>query len=131
MYDVWKAQLSKEELSAFQSLKSQEKSQQRTLSVREAIDRSLEHFLERNSVAETNRILGHAMSLSYGAGHSLQDFENDLAGRDNILYGSDGVIPILTTKEMVRSEDQMISKVVDSKGKNKPIHPNYKIKGTF
>jgi conjugative relaxase-like TrwC/TraI family protein len=131
LYDVWKAQLSKEELSAFQSLKSQEKSQQRTLSVREAIDRSLEHFLERNSVAETDRILGHAMSLSYGTGHSLQDFENDLAGRDNILYGSDGVTPILSTKEMVKSEDQMISKAINGFSKNKPIHPNYKIKRDF
>jgi conjugative relaxase-like TrwC/TraI family protein len=131
LLDVWKAQLSDTELSVLQSLKNQESNANRKISVREAIDRSIEHFLERNSIAETDRVIGHAMSLCYGMGHDLKEFERDLAQRDNIIYGSDGIIPILSTTELVRSENELITKATNGKGTIRPINPNYKIKREY
>ncbi|MDW3210279.1 MAG: MobF family relaxase [Reichenbachiella sp.] len=131
LYDLWKDQLSKEEFEALQNIKGEYKGKSNSISVKEAIDRSLSHFLQKNSIAEEKRVLGHAMALSFGSGHSPADFEKELNSRDNILKSEENNINIITTREMVHFEDFMISLATEGKGKFKPLNSDYKIKRDF
>ncbi|MEQ6117920.1 AAA family ATPase [Reichenbachiella sp. MALMAid0571] len=131
LYDLWKSQLSKEEFDALQNLKGLSKRTSNAISPKEAIDRSLEHFLQRASIAETNRVLGKAMEISYGSGHSPADFEKELKSREDILYSEEHGVPILSTRQMVRMEERMITMAVSGKGKFKALNPEYKIKREF
>ena len=131
LYDLWKDQLTKDEFEALQKIKGQYKGVSNPISVRDAIDRSLDHFLQRNSTAPVKRVLGHAMALSYGSGYSPEDYENELKARENVLYGQENHIPILTTREMVQAEEEMNRLAIWGKGKKRPLNPDYKIKRDF
>ena len=131
LHDLWKSQLSIEEFDALQNLKGQKSQSTNPISPKEAIDRSLEHFLERASIAETKRVLGKAMELSYGSGYSPSDFEHELNSREDILYAQENGVPVLTTRQMVRSEDDIITIAVSGKGKFRPLNPEYKIRREF
>lgn len=130
-FALWKSQLTKEEFEALQKVKTIETNAPKPISISESIDRSLEHFLQRNSTAEKNRVLGHAMKLSYGSGNNPDAFKTELEQRENVLWGEENDLSILTTKELVRSENEMISLATSGKGKFKPLNPNYKIKRDF
>jgi len=131
LFDLWKSQLSTEEFQVLQNLKGTSKEPSNPITAKEAIDKSLEHFLQRNSVAEEKRVLAHAMTLSYGSGHAPKDFKEELKSRNNIHYSEDNHVPILTTREMVVREEEMIALAISGKGKFKPLNPDYQIKRTF
>ncbi|MDW3191258.1 MAG: MobF family relaxase [Cytophagales bacterium] len=130
-YPLWKSQLSKEEFESLKNVKDLKGTVEKTVSLSESIDRSLEHFLERNSTAETHRILGHAMSLSYGSGHDPSDFQKELESRKDVLWGEEKGISILTTKDVVRSEDEMHHSAISGKGKMRALNPDHQIQREF
>ena len=130
MYELWKERLTKAEFEALQNIKGNTKQQSKPISPKEAIDKSLEHFLERNSVVQEKRVLAHALTLSYG--HLLpQDVSRELNSRDNILRSDIETITHITTREMVRTEDKMILSATQGKGKFPALNPDYKPKQDF
>ena len=134
LLSVWKSQLNKKELIALQNIKKISKNKQYSLpklSIKKAINRSLEHFLERQSVAEEKRVLAHAMTLCFGNGYKPKDFEKELNSRDTILKASENQVALLTTKEMVRHENRLIEKAVAVKGKYPALNKNYVPKRDF
>ena len=90
----------------------------------------LEHMLERKSAVRLKRLVGHALTLGYGK-LSLKDINQALRERKDIVYAKRGYIGYVTTKEMVRQEDQLIETAVKGKNKVKPLHPTYEPKAQF
>ena len=133
LLSVWKTRLSAKELKDLQQIKNKkvQKNASPKLSVKHAIDRSLEHFLERQSVAEEKRVIAHAMTLCFGNGYTPKDFEKELNTRGNILKGIENQVALVTTKEMVRHENKLIEKAVALKGKYPSLNPNYIPKRDF
>lgn len=130
LYQLWKERLTPEEYKNLMSLKGKHKETIRRVSVKEAIDLALEHFLERQSVIEEKRVLAYALKLGYG---SLlpEDVERELNSRLNILRDEKDTITYVTTKEMVMAEDVMIEFATEGKGKQPPLYSSYKPKQDF
>jgi conjugative relaxase-like TrwC/TraI family protein len=128
--DHWVERLSEQELNAIQSLKNTPHQQDKSLTAKEAIDRAISHFEERQSAFQEKRVLAHALTLGYG--HLLpDDVQKELDSRDNILRASLDSVTYMTTSEMVRIEDHMIRIAAQGKGAVTPIHQTYKIKQDF
>ncbi|MDN5215049.1 MobF family relaxase [Fulvivirgaceae bacterium BMA12] len=130
LYGHWKERLSKAEFEALHNIKGNKKETLRPVSAKEAIDRSLEHHLERNSVVEQERVLAHALTLGYG-NLLPQDVRKELNIRDNILRSEVNTITHITTLLMVRVEDKMIELSTKGKGKFPALNTNYKPKQDF
>ncbi|CAM1360756.1 conserved hypothetical protein [Tenacibaculum litopenaei] len=132
LINVWKSQLTAKELAEFQQIKNTaHKETAPFITIASAIDRSLEHFLERVSVVEEKRVLAHAMELCFGNGYAPKDFEKELNQRENILKATENHLDLITTKEMVQLENNLIFKVVQAKGKYPPLHPEYTLQRDF
>ncbi|MDO5970300.1 MobF family relaxase [Flavivirga aquimarina] len=131
LHQNWQERLTKTEIKNVQNIKGKHKNAPRPISAKEAIDRSLEHFFERNSTAPEKRVLAHALTLGYG--HLLpQDVQKELDRRSNILRSEDkNTISHITTKEMIRAENRMIELATSGKGKFPALNPNYKPKADF
>jgi len=130
LYGLWKERLSNVEYKALETIKGNYKETQRPLSVKEAIDRSLEYFLERNSAAQEKRVLAFALKLGYG--HLLpKDVKEELDSRENILRSKVDTITNITTKEMVAFENEMIELATRGKGKFIPLNSTYEPKQNY
>lgn len=130
LYEFWKARLSSEEFKALQNLKDVPVTSRAPVTAKQAIDHALEHFLERQSTVQESRIL--AQALKYGYGTLLPvDVREELNRRENIVKTEIDTIPYITTKEMIRAEDRMISMAVEGKGTKPALNPGYEIKQDF
>lgn len=130
LYELWKARLSPQEFQALFEIKGKYSQSTPAISAKEAVQRSLDHFLERNSTAQEKRVLGYALELGYGT-LLPNDVQQELSRREDILYAKDQDISIITTRDMVRAENKLIQLAVSGKGKFRPINPNYKSKLDF
>ena len=122
--------MSEKEFSTLQNIKNSPQSQINSISAKEAVERSLEHFLERQSTAQEKRVLGHALSLGYGT-LLPEDVAQALNEREDILRTEQQTISVITTREMVRAENTMILLATKGKGKFKPIYQDYKPRRNF
>lgn len=127
---IWLARLTLRERSAIMEAKGAVRPSSNTITAEQAIDRALEHCLERNSAVPAKKLLGHAMTLGYGA-LSPEQVRQALKSRSDILSAKKGYLTHLTTKEMVRAEDRMIEFAAKGKNTMKPINPDYQIKRDF
>ncbi len=127
---TWLARLTPIELRAIQNAKTQQPREANLTTPKKAIDRALQHHLERNSTVPVKKLLAHALSLGYGT-LTLKQVKEELKSRDNILYAKMGHLSYLTTKQMVRAEDRMIAFAASSKGTMRPINSEYKIQREF
>lgn len=131
LLSVWKTLLTPKELELLQTLKGNKVKPEPQLSIEKAIDRSLEHFLERNSVAQEKRVIAYAMKLCFGSGYHPKDFQVELDRREDILKATENHVSILTTKQMVKHENDLIDKAVSLKGKFPALHAEYVPKRDF
>lgn len=130
LFDHWKNRLSDSEFSDLQKIKGLHKNASDRISVKEAVDLSLEHFLERNSTAVEKRVIAHALTLGYG--HLLpEDVQKELEARDNIIRSRIDTVSHITTREMVQAEDAMLTLATEGKGRHKPLNPKYQTKLDF
>nr|WKN34373.1 MobF family relaxase [Tunicatimonas sp. TK19036] len=126
----WVGRLSPSELKDLQTLKGKAQKIPSSLDAAQAVDRSLDHHLERNSAVQEKRVLASALALGYGT-LLPKDVQKDLDARKNILRSDRDTITYITTKEMVRAEDRMIELATSGKGKFAPLHPSYTPKQDF
>ncbi|MCB0518510.1 MAG: relaxase domain-containing protein [Lewinellaceae bacterium] len=127
---IWLSRLTPKELDAIRTAKGKVAQPPNPITPKGAIDRSLEHCLERNSAIPAKKLLAHALTLGYGA-LTPKQVRDELKSRSNILYAKDGYLTYLTTKEMVRAEDRMIEFAAGGKNTVRPIHPAYQIQRGF
>ena len=101
---------------------------QKTAEAAKAVDLSVEHCFERKSVAREREILRDAMKRSFGicspaevkAAYCLK--EKELIKADT----KDGTV--ITTREAVKEERQLVEYATEGKGKCTPINIGYQIK---
>lgn len=126
----WKNRLSEKELNDIQSLKHTPQAQEKPITVKEAVDRAIDHFEARQSAYQEKRVLAHALTLGYG--HLLpDDVQKELNARENILRAEIDSVTYITTHEMVRAEERMIRLATKGKSSVSPIHRSYKFKQDF
>lgn len=127
---IWLARLTPKELQAIQTAKGTVRPSTNKLTTKQAVDRSLEHCLERNSAVPAKKLLAHAMALGYGS-LTPDQLKNELKSRTDILHSKEGYLTQLTTKEMVRAEDRIIEFAARGKNTLAPINPDYQIRREF
>ena len=126
----WKKRITAQELKAIQSLQNNIIKPIPSITAKEAIDRAISHFEERQSAYQQKRVLAYALSLAYGE-LLLDDVKKELSSRTNILSSKIDSVDYITTHEMVKAEEKMIGLASLGKGTQNPIHQNYKIKQDF
>lgn len=130
LIERWIERLSDKEFQSILSLKETPQKQEKSITTKEAIDRAIAHFEERQSAYHENRVLAHALTLGYG--HLLpKDVQKELDGRDNILKAEVDSVSYMTTIEMVRAEERMVRLASLGKGAVTPINQTYQIKQDF
>lgn len=130
LHDLWKARLSDKEMDALNNLKGATNGSGKEITSKDAIDQALDHCLERQSTAQEVRVLAYALKLGYGT-LLPDDVRKELNSRDNVLKSEIDTVPYLTTKEMVRAENRMISMAVQGKGTIPALNPDYEINQDF
>lgn len=127
LYDHWVSRLTEDELKAIWRAKKEHGYGDATaITSKEAIDRSLENFFERLSAVPEKKILAYALSLGYGR-LTLPDVQKELSSRENIVHTTRSTIKIISTKEMVQAEREMINFASSTKGTMSQVHPEYQI----
>lgn len=130
LHDLWKDRLTPEELQIIQNAKEAKKEETEKISAKEAVDKALNHFLERNSAIPEKRVLGRAMELGYGT-LTPDDVKKEFASRENIIKAEKQSITYITTKEMVAAENRMIEYAVQNKGLYLALNSDYEIQQDF
>jgi conjugative relaxase-like TrwC/TraI family protein len=93
----------------------------------QSVNMALEHCLERKSVADEREVLRDALKRVYGVCAPAQVMDAYRLKEKEIIKsaGKDGVI--LTTKEAVKEESNLVRLVTEGKGKMIPINNRYEI----
>ncbi|MBL7681772.1 MAG: relaxase domain-containing protein [Flavipsychrobacter sp.] len=131
LYHLWEQRLTAKELFQLRSVKGTANLQiAQTITPEEAIERSLNNFLERKSVVAEKRVMGDALALGYGI-LLPEQVKKAMAERSDILSATQQTIKYITTKQSVRLEDKLLEIAVEGKGTLPPLHPNYSIRQEF
>lgn len=130
LYDFWKDSLTNTEFQTLKNLKGKYSGTTQKITIKEAVQLALDHFLERNSVAIEKRVLAHALTLSYG--QFLPDnVQSELNRRNNIVRSDIDGISYITTREMITAENKMIHLATIGKGRFIPLNPDHQIRQDF
>lgn len=124
LQELWKSRLSPSELRQIHELKFQRKSTPE-ITAHLAVDKSLEHWLERVSAVQSKRVL--ATALSYGYGTLTPDqVQKALDERMDIISAQRDSIQYITTRSVLRAEIKMLDYASSTKNTVAPINPHYK-----
>lgn len=127
---IWLSRLTPKEGAAVRKAKGTAKGPSSPITPEKAIDRALEHCLERNSAVPAKRLLAHAMTLGYGT-LTPEGVRHALKSRTDILYAREGHLTYLTTTEMVKAEDRMLDFAAKGKDTVRAIDTGYKPRRGF
>lgn len=97
------------------------KTQEPKIAAGKVIDLALSHFLERKSTVNEKHVLAFAMKLSDWA-YDMKVLEQNLKERTDIIGVKLGHSRILTTREMVKSETDMLQHAVSERNKYPPLN---------
>lgn len=96
-----------------------------------AINQALQHYMERNSGIEKNRVLDYALRLTNGK-VSPQEIKQNLEARDNILSATNKKgIEFITTDWMNQQEEYLIERASQGKAKKPALNPDYKVDAPY
>jgi len=124
----WKSRLTDKEHLQLQNLKGNSDSGSNTsISAGEALEYSLNHHLERKSVASDKEILTTAIKASIGE-VTPQQIKQAFYARADIISVKEDNRTFITTKEALNEEKQLIVNANSFKGKFKPINEAYEFK---
>lgn len=128
---IWKSKLSAQELDAIVNIRQTEKSTVKSrIDVKHLLQKSLDHFLERQSTVPTKKLIAHVLKQGYGE-IKLEDVQQALTERTDLLYAQKRYVQYVTTKSMVHAEDRMIDFASRLKNSEAPLHANYRCKQEF
>lgn len=89
------------------------------------VQKSIEHILERKSVATEREILRESLKSSYGACKPNEIFK--AYSKEQLIKAKGDNEILLTTKEAVNEERSLIQFATESRGKFMPINKNHEI----
>lgn len=140
LHEVWKNRLSQDETTAvwgaknnwlkenessiFNQVKSFAVENKKEITPEQAIDYSLANSLERKSTVTEKKLLTDAMKYGYTSftpNQLLETYNN----RKDLIFGNKEGNKVVTIKEAIQEENQLIKNCIDSKGKFKPLNDNY------
>lgn len=122
---AWHDRLTPDELAIIRQLK-----QQRSItplnnqSARNALQFSLNHHLERKSVASDKEILATAIKSSIGEA-TPQQVKQAYDADTNILSATEDLRTFITTKEALAEEKRLIRYCTEVRNRYRPIHAQY------
>lgn len=123
----WKKRFSIQEIEQVRDLKSKNLSpenREEKKSATQAVDDSINHHLERKSVASDKEILATALKKSIGESEP-QNVISAFKERKDVLSVKEGNETLLTTKEALQEEKKLIANANSFRGKFKPINAEY------
>ena len=128
---AWQNRLDANELANVQNLKQRSAKfpadTTPQMSAQEALQFSLDHHLERKSVASDKEILATAIKSSVGK--TTPELVKKAFDKDsNILVAEEKLRTFITTKEALKEERQLIINVTETKNKFRPINEHYEPK---
>ncbi|PTX58575.1 conjugative relaxase-like TrwC/TraI family protein [Kordia periserrulae] len=135
LQNIWKARLSLSEYHAILHAKTNSKDggdanssggTARELTAQKALDMSLAHFLERNSSISEKRLLAYAIDLASGL-VAPEKIMEAFALRNDLIKAEYRTVSYVTTREMLRAEEQLIEKAVAGKATRPALNPEYQI----
>ncbi len=94
------------------------------------LDLALDHYLERKSAISEKLVLGRTLNKSYGH-FTPEQIHQELESRTDILSLERGGTKIITTKEMVKLEEQNLSFAIEGRNTQKPLNPSYRINNSI
>jgi conjugative relaxase-like TrwC/TraI family protein len=122
--EVWKERLSDDEKAKLLPSKKEGELKEK-VTAKAAVDRALDHHLERKSAAEEKEVLTYAFKLSAGSANS-KEILDELQGRKlKSKKTKDGTF--YTTKEAVEEEKYLVNTVRENRGNYSPINAKHKI----
>lgn len=124
LYALWEARLSAKELKAVKEAKYGPKTDGPAISAKEAVEQSIQHWMERNSAAAEKRVLATAMALGYGR-LTAEEIKTALQERSDIISAEKQGIRYITTREMLKAEEKMIAYAASTKNTLAPLNKNY------
>lgn len=131
LYALWEKRLSSKELKEVRNAKlTEHKNATPAITAKEAVNKAISHFLERQSTIPEKRVLGQAMSYGYGTLTS-DAVKEALAERKDIISAEQQSIKYITTHEMLHAEDKMIEFASSTKGTVAPLNARYEIERDF
>ena len=130
----WLSRVSPEELDHLKSLKRQKDQSvnrsksimQNDLSVDQALDRALQHYMERKSAVPEKQILGYALKLGVDR-LDLNALKKGLEARKDkdVISGEKNSDTYVTTREAWLAEQQMKDFAVNTRNRFKPLNKAY------
>ncbi|OLY95615.1 MobF family relaxase, partial [Cnuella takakiae] len=121
---AWQSRLSPDELNTLKNLKAAPANEKKKENAYEAIKFSLDHHLERKSVATDKEILTTAIKSSTG-NLTATEIKKAFYADDAIYKVKIGNQTFITTHDALQEENKLISNAYDFKGRFKPINENY------
>lgn len=124
---AWKNRLSAEELAAIRRLRRADGGGNTTTATNAAtlaVNYALAHHLERKSVTSDKEILTTAIKATIGSS-TPNAVRNALAEEEGVLLVEKDLRQLLTTKDALREEKQLIAAAHQSKNKFRPLYANY------
>ncbi len=121
---AWRNRLMADELAALANLKQSGRMAYDDKAAREAIQAALSHHLERKSVVSDKEVLATAVKSSIGQAtpeQVRQAFTSDAA----ILAVNEQLRTLITTKDAVKEEKQLIRRCIEAKNRYRPINERY------
>lgn len=122
----WKNRLTETELENFKNLKAAPADEKKKENAVDALSYSLNHYLERKSVATEKEILTLAIKQSTG-NITPAEIKKAYYMDENIIKVKDNGQVFLTTKEALQEENNLITNAQDFKGRFKPINEKHQI----
>ena len=122
---AWLNRLNDDEWARFQELRqSTAFPAQKNDAANKAVNFSLSHHLERKSVTSGKEILATAIKSSIGEA-TPEQIERAFEAHSDILTAQQDLRQLITTKQALREEKQLILHATQSKNKFRPINEHY------
>lgn len=126
----WETRISKSELLHLQNLRtiSQDftRAAENQESAKNAVQFSLDHHLERKSVASDKEILATAVKAAIGKAE-IKEIKSAFHANSQVISVRDNLRTFITSKEAVKEEKQLIANANSLKNRFKPINPECRI----
>ena len=127
----WESRLTKQELEQIKNLKTNYSSSSDTSSIaQKSVQYSLNHHLERKSVASDKEILTTAIKKSLGQ-CTPEQIKQAFKSQGSMIEVKEDLRNMVTTREALAEEKQLIKNANSCKGKFAPINENYQFKVDF
>lgn len=126
-YTEWESRLTEQEYERLKNLKGLKivEKNEAGEQAKEALTYSLDHHLERKSVAPDKEILATAIKSSIGTA-TPEQVKKEFYANKNILSVKENARTFITTKQALAEEKSLIINANSFRGKFAPINENYK-----